>query len=200
MRITELQLRDTIREEISKIKSPPLMSEGLHYHMKNSMSLTENIYRPGSKAFFSLFCEARKLWKVGEYTPINEIEIELLDSNIGEFDIYEGKVVPLDFPKLYRSTIDEAKYKGREVKLGASGAKRAGGRAYVYVRNDKGKVVKVSFGSSMGDAMGDSDIHRKRRKSFGDRHNCSDKNDRTKPGYWSCRATKLFGRNIAGWW
>ena len=52
----------------------------------------------------------------------------------------------------------------------------------------------------MPDAMGDSEAHRKRRKSFGDRHNCADKKDKTKPGYWSCRLTKFFGRDIAGWW
>ena len=70
----------------------------------------------------------------------------------------------------------------------------------VYVRNDKGKVVKVEFGSSMPDAMGDSKAHKKRRDSYGNRHNCSDKKDKTKAGYWSCRLTKLFGRNIPGWW
>ena len=52
----------------------------------------------------------------------------------------------------------------------------------------------------MPSAMGDSEEHRKRRKSFGDRHQCSKKKDKTKPGYWSCRLTKLFGRNIPGWW
>jgi len=98
--------------------------------------------------------------------------------------------------------LDEAKYKGREVKLGAAGAKRSGdGRAYVFVRDPKsGNIRKVSFGSSMPDAMGDSEAARKRRKNFGDRHNCADKKDKTAPGYWACRATKMFGRNISGWW
>ena len=88
----------------------------------------------------------------------------------------------------------------------AEGDRGEGGRAYVYVNSGKKdkkgriKVKKVSFGSSLPDAMGDSKAHKKRRKSFGDRHNCADKDDKTKPGYWSCRATKFFGRNIAGWW
>ena len=81
-----------------------------------------------------------------------------------------------------------------------------GGKAYVYVNSGKKnkdgsiKVKKVTFGSSMPDAMGDSDKHKARRKSFGLRHNCADKKDKTKPGYWSCRLTKFFGRNISGWW
>lgn len=99
------------------------------------------------------------------------------------------------------STLGEAKYKGREVTLGAKGAKRSGGRAHVYVRDPKsGKVKKVSFGSGAPDAMGDSDAHRKRRKSFGNRHGCSKNKNKMSASYWACRATKMFGRNIAGWW
>ena len=98
-----------------------------------------------------------------------------------------------------------ANYKGRKVDLNKP-KRGEGGRAYVYVntgkKDSKGriKVKKVSFGSSMPDAMGKGKAQRKRRKSYGARHNCADKKDKTKPGYWSCRATKFFGRNISGWW
>ena len=34
----------------------------------------------------------------------------------------------------------------------------------------------MTFGSDMSTAMGDSDEAKKRRKNFGDRHNCADKN------------------------
>lgn len=185
----------TLRALIRETARSTLISEGMSYHVNNARPLTENVYRPGSSEFFALFREAREMWRVGEYFPLNEAEAELLDSDIGEFGMYEGRMVPLDFPR-----VDEAKYKGREVKLGATGAKRSGGRAHVYVKNDKGNVVKVSFGSGAPDAMGDSEAHRKRRKNFGDRHDCANKKDKTKPGYWSCRATKLFGRKISGWW
>ena len=152
--------------------------------------------------FFELFREARVLYRNNLYLP-NNVELELLESDIGEFGYYEGERVPLDYPMLYENEgLEEAKYKGREVKLGAKGAKRAGGgKAYVYVRDPKTKKIKkVTFGSSLPDAMGDSDEHKKRRKSFGKRHRCAEKKDKTKPGYWACRATKMFGRNIAGWW
>jgi len=97
--------------------------------------------------------------------------------------------------------LPEAKYKGREVTLGAKGAKRSGGRAHVYVRDpDSGKVKRISFGSGAPDAMGDSESHRKRRKSFGNRHRCSQNKNRLSASYWACRATKMFGRNIPGWW
>ena len=177
-----------------------LVSEGLMYHLENSLDADQNIYRPGSDEFFALFREVRELWNSDLYTLSENEKFYIAETEIGEFGIYEGDIVPLDFPMIIEN-LEEAKYKGRKVKLGKKGAARTkGGKARVYVRNDKGKVVKVEFGSSMPDAMGDSDAHKKRRKSYGDRHNCSDKKDRTKPGYWSCRLTKLFGRNIPGWW
>ena len=84
--------------------------------------------------------------------------------------------------------------------------KRGSPKAYVYVnsgkKNNDGtiRVKKVSFGSSLPDAMGKSKAHKERRKSFGRRHKCAEKDDKTKPGYWACRATKFFGRSIPGWW
>ena len=171
--------------------------------MKHGVGVDQNIHRPGSDAFFSLFREVRDLNKQGLY-EFNESERTLIeDTDLGEFGYYEGQKVPLDYPMLYANDdMLEAKYKGRKVKLGKKGAQRiGGGRARVYVRDPKtGKVKKVEFGSSMPDAMGDSKKHKARRKSYGSRHRCADKKDKTKPGYWSCRLTKLFGRNIAGWW
>ena len=109
-------------------------------------------------------------------------------------------MVPLDCP-MWDEDLNEAKYKGRTVKLGKAGASRSGGRAHVFIRDPKsGNIRKVSFGSSMPDAMGSGPKAKARRKSFGERHGCSDKNDKTKAGYWACRSTKLFGRNIPGWW
>lgn len=181
-------------------------SEGLKFHVERGVGVDKNIFRPGSPSFFDLFCEVRKLWKEGKYM-LNEAEqFYIAETLIGEFSLHEGEEVPLDFPMLEEVTITEAEYKGKKVELNKP--KRGGdkGKAYVYVNSGKKdkkgriKVKKVSFGSSMPDAMGDSEAHKKRRKSFGDRHNCSDKDDKTKPGYWSCRATKLFGRDIAGWW
>lgn len=168
-------------------------------------------YRPGTPEFFSNAKMLRSLLSMGQYSPADAWESELLDTDIGEWSEYEGSLVPLDFPiievegewdepcETCSGRVHEAKYKGKEVELGKP--KRGGGKAYVYVRDPKtGNVKKVSFGSSMPDAMGDSDAARKRRKSFGNRHNCAKKKDRTQAGYWACRATKFFGRNIPGWW
>lgn len=163
------------------------------------MPFDRPVYRTGTEKYFQLVREARSLYNAGEYVPQSEFEQDLLESDLGEMDVFEGTLVPLDLP-MQEDTLDEAKYKGKNVELGKP-KHGAGGRSYVYVRDPKsGNVRKVTFGSSMPDAMGNSPTARKRRKSFGDRHNCAGKKDRTKPGYWSCRATKFFGRNIPGWW
>ena len=183
------------------------MNEAFYYHLEAGVGVDQNIFRPGSTAFFSLFREARRRYLEGLYLPTFE-EMELLeDLDIGEFAMYEGQLVPLDYPIMEGNEehLNEAEYKGKKVDLNKP--IRGGDKgAYVYVNSGKKdkdgkiKVKKVSFGSSMPDAMGDSDAHKKRRKNYGDRHNCADKDDMTKAGYWSCRATKFFGRDIAGWW
>lgn len=180
-------------------KTPKTLSEGANYHLKNGITFDDNVYRPGTREFFDLFNEARELWKCGLYEA-TEAEYELFQSDIGEWAMFEGQMVPLDFP-MWDETLDEAKYKGRTVKLGKAGASRSGGRAHVFVRDPKtGNIKKISFGSSMPDAMGSGPKAKARRKSFGERHGCADKKDKTKGGYWACRATKLFGRNVPGWW
>lgn len=176
-------------------------SEPLQFHVKNGVGVDKNIFRPGSENFFKLFVEVRNLHEEGKYMLNSNEEFYILETRIGEYGVFEGEDVPIDFPFMVEN-LEEAKYQGREVELGKKGAKRiGGGKGRVYVRDKKtGKVKKVEFGSNMPDAMGDSEEAKKRRKSFGDRHNCAEKDDNTKPGYWSCRATKLFGRNVAGWW
>ena len=199
--------RDAKKEAHHEEAEDKSIEESIVYHLDAGVGFDKNIHRPGSTAFFALFREARKLYHQGYYRPTSLDEIELLeDSDIGEFAYFEGRMVPLDYPIMEGNEehLNEAEYQGKKVELNKP--KRGGDGAYVYVNSGKKtkdgkiKVKKVSFGSAMPDAMGDSEAHRKRRKSFGDRHNCSDKDDKTKAGYWSCRATKFFGRNISGWW
>tara|TARA_R110001592_G_scaffold336809_2_gene622558 strand:- start:838 stop:1701 length:864 start_codon:yes stop_codon:yes gene_type:complete len=85
--------------------------------------------------------------------------------------------------------INEAEYQGRKVKLGKpmQGDTK---KFKVYVKNDKGNVVKVNFGQG-GDAKGGTMRIRKdnpkARKSFRARHNCDNPGPRHKARYWSCR-------------
>jgi len=101
-----------------------------------------------------------------------------------------------------KGQLDEAEYKGKDVPLNKP--KRGGSKKfYVYTKNKKGNVVKVSFGGTTGlnvkiDEPG-------ARSSFAARHKCATKKDKTKPGYWACnigRYWKSLGgkRNFSGYW
>ena len=85
--------------------------------------------------------------------------------------------------------LKEAEYQGRKVKLGKPMQGDAK-KFKVYVKNDKGNVVKVNFGQG-GDAKGGTMRIRKSnpgaRKSFRARHNCDTPGPRHKARYWSCR-------------
>lgn len=175
------------------------LGEGTLWHLRNRVGFDTPVYRPGTASYFGLYREARALYRAGAYEPRNDHERDLLESDLGEVAEVAGRRVPLDFP-FQPEALLEAEYQGRDVELNEP-KRGSGGKAYVYVRDPKtGNVKKVTFGSSMPDAMGDSEADRKRRKSFGDRHGCAAKKDKTKAGYWACRATKFFGRDIPGWW
>jgi len=79
--------------------------------------------------------------------------------------------------------ITEAEYQGKKVKLNdpiRGGSKKF----YVYVKNKKGNVIKVSFGDTTGLSIKRDDPAR--RKSFRARHNCDTAKDKTTARYWSC--------------
>ena len=78
--------------------------------------------------------------------------------------------------------VEDAEYEGKKVKLNdpiRGGSKKF----YVYVKNDKGNVVKVSFGDPNMEIKRDDPA---RRKSFRARHNCDDPGPKWKARYWSC--------------
>ena len=54
----------------------------------------------------------------------------------------------------------------------------------VYVKNDKGNVVKVEFGDPNMSIKRDDP---ERRKSFRARHNCDNPGPKWKARYWSCK-------------
>ena len=77
----------------------------------------------------------------------------------------------------------EAEYKGRDVKLNKpmQGDVK---KFKVYVKNDKGNVVKVNFGQK---GMRIRKSNPARKKSFRARMNCDTPGPKYKARYWSCR-------------
>ena len=71
----------------------------------------------------------------------------------------------------------------------------------VYVKNEKGRVIKVNFGDPNMEIKRDNP---ERKKSFRARHKCSQAKDRTTPKYWSCKlwsntpVSKMVAENLTG--
>jgi hypothetical protein len=179
-----------------------ILSENLRYHVDKQLPLTENTFRYGSEAFLNLWAEARALY-LREIIHVNDDDKEiLLETNLGEYGMYEGKKVPLDLPML-EEEIKEAKDKKKDPPIGKP--KRGGSKKfYVYVRNPKTKKIKkVSFGDTTG--LSAKINNPEARRAFAKRHDCANKKDKTKASYWSCRLprySKLLGlkSSFSGFW
>ena len=151
-----------------------MATEAVFYAKENGIPL-HSVYRPHSDMYYEIFAVARELDILSEGADKYLLE----DTDIGLFERYEGENVPLDIP-LVENWIDEEK----DVELGKP--KRGGPKKfYVYVKNGKGNVIKVTFGDTSGlkAKINDKDA----AKSFAARHQCDTKKDRTTPGYWACR-------------
>jgi hypothetical protein len=130
------------------------------------------------------------------YQDVNDIGADLTEE-IDEYDVeseddYEGFIMFMkEYSKqLTESKLTEAEYRGRKVKLGKimQGDIK---KFKVYVKNGKGKVVKVNFGfggkSAKGKRMVIKAKNPKRRAAYRARHNCDNPGPRWKANYWSCK-------------
>ena len=212
MRFTKQKLQEAIIKGI-------LFSEGLLYHVEKELSLSKNIFRPGSEAYFNLIREARHWYDEG-LLEIDAVDLDLIKSDLGEWGVYEGRRVALDYPIL--AEIDDemeeefnllegkkkkksgSYYQGKKVKLNkpTRNPGSSGGQYRVYVKDPKtGNVKKVTFGSrEMRLRLSDP----KARKSFTARHKCKETKDKTSARYWACRAGRypsLTGsKSRYTWW
>ena len=104
--------------------------------------------------------------------------------------LYEDEYGSVELVNYSEEFINEAVYHGRKVQLGKimQGDVK---KFKTYVKNDKGKVVKVNFGFGGKSAHGKRMVIKKnnpaRRKSFRARMKCDTPGPRWKPRYWACR-------------
>lgn len=253
-------------KHLEKFQNFEIISENLKYHLEKKISLTDNIFRPGSSAYFDLLKESRQLFDSGYQLKLNENDKYLFETtDIGRFDYYNGDLVPLDVPILnetnqptfsihdikegdftevdgkkvkvtkhlswtknkeascisFEGEVDgkpckckyddskdayvfEAKYHGKEVDLNKP-MRSSGPKKYkVYVKDPKsGNVRVVNFGDAKG-GLSAKVSDAKARAAFAARHQCSTKKDKTKPGYWACRANRYAslwgGKTYPGYW
>jgi len=158
------------------------MSRNMKYHVENGLSVSTSIFRMGSRAWMDLVCEARSLQQQG-FITVNENDQFILITEAGRTGIYQGKSVALDSPK-------------------RGGSKKF----YVFVnsgrKNADGRVIakKVAWGDPNLSVKNQSEA---RRKNFLKRHKCSEKSDRTTPGWWACnvgRYAKQLGLTSSKRW
>jgi hypothetical protein len=206
--------------ELRKIKEKPAtVKEAVEYHIENQISFTDNIFRPGSEMFFEMIDEAKKLYKEGKYTPADEFELDMLNSDIGEVVEFEGQSVVLDYP--IEEGLEEACWSGYTQKgLKKKGNKmvpncvpvneedktdgkgigkpwREGGGGAVYVRTGDGGVKKVRFSQS---GMKKKFMDPAATRSFVARHRCLTNKDKTSASYWACRYPRFFSNSGKTWW
>jgi hypothetical protein len=261
------------------MQSRVLMTENMQYHIDNKKPLYETTLPYGSKEYLDLWVEARYLYSRGALNVEGIDKEKITETDLGEYGIFEGQLVPLDMPMpeevlltenniaelekikkemealmpslswidditvsnysgdldieldykldpqeikqlsqiaskynmdlIYKTgknatltkrrippkyeddILNEAEYQGRKVQLG----KPMQGdikKFKVYVKNDKGKVVKVNFGfggkSAKGKRMVIKAKNPKARAAYRARHNCKNPGPRWKANYWSCKA------------
>lgn len=192
------EITKLIKENLEKFTNRTLVlkkrvniSEELEYHINENLTLTDNVFTVYSKRYFDLINEVRDLW-MRDLIHLNEEDEQIVMSDIGKIALFEGKIVYLDAPvEDELEDLFEAKYKGRTVSLNKpmQGDVK---KSKVYVKNEKGNVIKVNFGfggtSAKGKVMKIKKSNPERRKSFRARHNCDNPGPKTKARYWSCRA------------
>ena len=141
--------------------------------------------------FDKLLRIANKLDEYGYYKESNDVA-RLIVSMMADEDstTEEDDVTSKD--------IDDKKYaeseKNKGKKLNKPFRTPGGPKKFsVYVKNDKGNIVKVNFGDpNLSIKRSDPG----RRKNFRARHNCDNPGPKTKARYWSCRNWEA-GRSVS---
>ena len=118
-----------------------ILSEGLKYHIDNNKPLTEHVYRAGSKNYFDLWAEARALYSRGIIDIKNQDDLEILtETQLGEFGLYEGKKVPLDFIMEEIEWPEEVMSRHGDIIFKLSKVLLDGGAKYDLIDKETGKI------------------------------------------------------------
>jgi len=152
-----------------------------HPESEGTSLIESNVFRVGSQKYFEYFRDVREDYKNGSLKEqvVSPFDVELLESDLGEYAQYEGANVPLDCP-LFE---EDKKPLNKPMRGGPK-------KFYVYVR-DGDSIKKVTFGDS-GKSTGGRVLKVKlndpgAKKSFVARHKCDQQKDKTSAAYWSCR-------------
>ena len=202
-------LKELIKETLESYLDKTLVltenmkvSDALQYHIENGLSLTNNVFRVYSEGYFKLVNEVRELWNEGKI-ELNEEDTLMVDSDLGKKVQIGEEIIYLDAPFILEEdeVLQEAKHRGKNVKLGKPFRTPGGPKKFaVYVKSKGGGVKKVTFGDPK---LKVRNRNKGAAKSFRARHRCDQKKDRTTAGYWSCnvgRYSKQLGLASSNSW
>ena len=170
----EVQLDEKIKGLINKSDKSGISYSILKKVYDRGMAAWKTGHRPGTTpqqwAFArvnSFITKGKGTWGGADKDLARQVEMVESVSNINEWGEVE----------------EEAEYQGRKVKLN-NPMKGDIKKTKVYVRNDKGNVVKVEFGDPNMEIKRDDPEN---RKNFRARHNCDNPGPKWKARYWSCK-------------
>tara|TARA_R100000278_G_scaffold29947_2_gene27649 strand:- start:7694 stop:9205 length:1512 start_codon:yes stop_codon:yes gene_type:complete len=126
------------------------------------------------------------LSQVKAVTMAEKVHDELLKSNAEYDDFWNEWTYDQDIEDVYNEYNRMIAKEKKKVKLNKPFRTPDGPKKFsVYVKNDKGNVVKVNFGDPNMEIRRDDD---ERRKSFRARHQCdTNPGPKYKARYWSCK-------------
>lgn len=177
---TEARIRKLMEEHNKKDKGS-----------KASMGMLKSVFRRGTGAFSRSHAPnmSRSGWGVARVKAF----LYLLRNGRPSNPNYkqDNDLLPKSHPRAdeqyedWGESFSAAEYQGRKVTLNKPFRTQGGPKKFaVYVQNGAGRVIIVRFGDPNMEIKRDDP---KRRKAFRDRHDCANKKDKTKAGYWSCR-------------
>jgi hypothetical protein len=184
-------IKESLKDQLNKtltLKKDVEVSDVLKYHINNNLSLTDNVFKVYSEGYFDLVNEVRELYNKG-MIDLNEKDRLMVESDLGKKIKIGKEIIYLDAPYVYETEtkediLAEAKFNGKDVKLNEPHRTPGGPKKFaVYVKSKTGGVKKLTFGDSN---LKIKNSNKEAIKSFRDSHKCSQKNDKTTVGYWSC--------------
>jgi hypothetical protein len=120
---------------------------------------------------------------------LEKVQDELFSNNYvwdEEWDEFIIEIIAEDVYDEDGNKLTASEYQGKKVTLNKPFRTPDGPKKFsVYVKNEKGNVVKVNFGDPN---MKIKKNIPERRKSFRARHNCDNPGPKWKARYWSCKA------------
>ena len=184
-------IKESLKDQLNKtltLKKDVEVSDVLKYHINNNLSLTDNVFKVYSEGYFDLVNEVRELYNKG-MIDLNEKDRLMVESDLGKKIKIGKEIIYLDAPYVYETEtkediLAEAKFNGKDVKLNEPHRTPGGPKKFaVYVKSKTGGVKKLTFGDAN---LKIKNSNKEAIKSFRDSHKCSQKNDKTTVGYWSC--------------